>query len=99
MREEPLENLIMGHTHRQAVRFLSDSVKWINPGSVSYRRPDDPDQTAHYATIVDGVVSLHRLAYDLAPVYALASQAALKESDMRAAEWMFGPRNPRIDLI
>jgi len=85
--------LIFGHTHRQAVRYLSDTVRWINPGSVSYRRRDDPDQTAHYATIVDGVVSLQRLAYDLEPVHTLASQVALKESEMRAAAYIFGPRN------
>jgi putative phosphoesterase len=92
---ESLENLIMGHTHQQAVRYLSDSIKWINPGSVSYRRRGDPDQTAHYATIVDGVVSLHRLVYDLEPVHRIASKVVLKESEMRAAAHIFGPRNSK----
>ncbi len=35
--------LVIGHTHRQAVRYLSDSPLWLNPGSVSYRRFDDLD--------------------------------------------------------
>jgi predicted phosphodiesterase len=91
-RHTPINNLILGHTHRQAVRYLSDTIKWLNPGSVSYRRPDDPDQTAHYATIKDGEIFLHRLVYDLAPVRFAVRQVALKESEMSAAERFFAPR-------
>jgi putative phosphoesterase len=83
--------LIMGHTHRQAVRYLSDELLWLNPGSVSYRRADDPDQTTHYATIVDGRISLHRLAYDLKPVYQVVSQVELMPSEMATAQ-RFLPR-------
>ena len=88
--EVPVDNLIIGHTHRQAIRYLSNTVKWLNPGSVSYRRRDDPDQSAHYATITEGVISLHRLEYDLAPVHFAVRQVALKETEMRAAERFFG---------
>ena len=35
--------LLLGHTHRQAIRYLSDDLLWVNPGSGSYRRRDDPD--------------------------------------------------------
>lgn len=56
--------LLLGHTHRQGVRYLSDEVLWLNPGSLSYRRRDDPDQMAHYAVIENGRFSLRRLAYD-----------------------------------
>lgn len=84
--------LILGHTHRQSIRYLSDTLLWLNPGSVSYRRPDDPDQTAHYATITDGVISLRRLAYPLEPLRRQVGLVSLKESEMKAAERFFGPR-------
>ncbi|MBN1665961.1 MAG: metallophosphoesterase family protein [Anaerolineales bacterium] len=81
-----IQRLILGHTHRQAVRYLSDAQLWLNPGSVSYRRKDDPDQSAHYATITNGQISLKRLTYDVRPVFASMSQAVLKESEMRHIE-------------
>lgn len=56
--------LIFGHTHRQCVHILGDGMEWLNPGSISYRRPDDPDKTAHYAVIVDGNIQLKQLPYD-----------------------------------
>ena len=84
--------LILGHTHRQAVRYLSDTILWLNPGSVSYRRADDPDQSAHYATILDRVISLKRLPYDLRPVQRAIQGIRLKESENRVVEGFFGPR-------
>jgi putative phosphoesterase len=84
--------LILGHTHRQAVRYLSDEILWVNPGSVSYRRPDDPDQTAHYAIISAGVISLKRLPYDLAPLRKYVRGISLDESEIQAAERFFGDR-------
>lgn len=82
----PYTRLIMGHTHRQAVRYLSDELLWLNPGSVSYRRHGDPDQTAHYATIVNGRFHLHRLPYNLKPVYQVMSQIPLSPREMAAAQ-------------
>jgi len=90
--QEGVSRLILGHTHRQAIRYLSDSLLWLNPGSVSYRRRDDPDQTAHYATIIDGVMSLKRLHYDLEPLRRYVRQVSLNESEMRAAQRFFGER-------
>lgn len=84
--------LILGHTHRQSVRFLADDICWINPGSVSYRRSDDPDQTAHYATITDGKVSLQRLEYDITPLRRAVDSVRLKRSEMKIAQRMFAPR-------
>lgn len=91
--------LIFGHTHRQAIRYLSDSLLWLNPGSVSYRRPDDPDQTAHYATVTDGIISLKRLPYDLGSLRRYVHQVSLRESEVRAAEHFFGLRDtpPEVD--
>jgi putative phosphoesterase len=87
-----IRRLILGHTHRQAVRYLSDKQLWLNPGSVSYRRKDDPDQTTHYATITDGKISLKRLPYDVRPVFLSMSQVVLKASEMRHVN-LFGSNN------
>jgi predicted phosphodiesterase len=84
--------LILGHTHRQSVRYLSDETLWLNPGSVSYRRRDDPDQSAHYATLVDGAISLRRVNYDLDPLRRAIQGVTLKESEMQAARFFFGER-------
>jgi predicted phosphodiesterase len=86
--------LILGHTHRQGLHYLSDLVFWLNPGSVSYRRSDDPDQTAHYATIIDGKVSLKRLAYDLSPLRREIRNISLKSSEIQSAKRFFGKRHP-----
>ena len=88
----PTSRLIFGHTHRQGIRTLSDDLLWLNPGSVSYRRPDDPDQTAHYATIQDGIISLKRKSYDLNPLQRYIQGVALKDSEMKVFERFFGSR-------
>ena len=88
----PLTRLIVGHTHRQAVRYLSDETLWLNPGSASNRRRDDPDQSSHYATITDGVISLKRLIYDIEPLRRAVAQLELKESEMRIGRRYFGAR-------
>ena len=87
-----ITRLIMGHTHRQAIRYLSDEILWLNPGSVSYRRRDDPDQTAHYAVIVDGNISLKRLSYDLVPLREYIGKMHLKASEIDVAKRFFGER-------
>lgn len=86
------DRLIFGHTHRQAVHYLSDERLWMNPGSVSYRRPDDPDQTAHYLTITEGVISLRRVDYDLRGLYRFVQGVELQEDELRVARRFFGPR-------
>ena len=98
-KNDPITRLILGHTHRQAIRHLSDTLLWFNPGSASYRRRDDPDQTAHYATITDGVISLRRLPYNLEPLRRYVGQVCLKESEVSVAEHIFGPRetSPEVD--
>lgn len=88
-----MSRLIMGHTHRQSVRYLADDRFWLNPGSVSYRREDDPDPAAHYAVIADGKISLRRLDYDRSPLYRFVQNIRLNESEMRVARFFFGPRD------
>ncbi len=87
-----INRLILGHTHRQAVRYLSDELLWLNPGSASYRRRDDPDQRAHYALIVDGVISLKRLDYDLSPLRTYVANLSLKATEMEVAQYFFAAR-------
>jgi putative phosphoesterase len=87
-----ITRLILGHTHRQSVRYLSNEYLWLNPGSVSYRRKDDPDQSTHYATTIDGKISLQRLSYDISPLYRALQQIELKEHEMQVAQFYFGPR-------
>lgn len=89
---EELPRLILGHTHRQAVRYLADERLWLNPGSVSYRRRDDPDQTAHYATITGGKISLKRVDYDRSRLWAAVQAARLNEAETQAAQFFFAPR-------
>jgi putative phosphoesterase len=91
------DRLIFGHTHRQAVHYLSDQLLWMNPGSVSYRRADDPDQTAHYLTITDGAINLRRLAYDVGPLYHYVRGVQLQEPELRAGLRFFGPRQAHPD--
>jgi len=92
-----IDRLIFGHTHRQSIRYLSDALLWMNPGSVSYRRADDPDQTAHYLTITDGAISLRRLAYDVGPLYHYVRGVQLQEPELRAGLRFFGPRETLPD--
>jgi predicted phosphodiesterase len=84
--------LILGHTHRLGVYYLSNRKMWMNPGSVSYRRPDDPSQDAHYLTITDGRIKLKRVGYDLGPLYREVRKLKLKNNELVVAFRFFGPR-------
>ena len=56
--------MIFGHSHRQCVHMLQGDRLWLNPGSVSYRRPDDPDKSAQYMIIDDGEIQFRSCWYD-----------------------------------
>lgn len=58
-------------------------MEWINPGSISYRRPDDPDKTAHYAVILDGNIQLKSIAYDRTLQLAEAKRLLKNDRMMR----------------
>lgn len=89
---ETISRIIFGHTHRRGIYHLGDNMTWLNPGSVSYRRQDDPDQTAHYLTIVDGTIQLQRVAYDLGPLRQYIQSVTLQKLELDSARWFFGPR-------
>lgn len=86
--------MIFGHTHRRCVHQLADDVLWLNPGSASYRRPDDRDKRAHYMIIEDGVISFHAVAYDrsamLARAMAYVRSGTMLVTDLQDAMFFFG---------
>lgn len=60
----PARRMLFGHTHRRGAHLLDAQTGWLNPGSVSYRRPDDPDKQAHYLVIENGEVHFGSVSYD-----------------------------------
>ena len=56
--------MIFGHSHRQCVHVLQGDRLWLNPGSASYRRPDDPDKNAQYMVIDNGNIEFRSCPYD-----------------------------------
>lgn len=86
--------LIFGHSHRQAICQFRDEKLWMNPGSASYRRPDDPEKSAHYAVIEDGIISLRALDYDRTPLLKqtldLAVNQKMQDAELRVAFFFFG---------
>ena len=85
--------LILGHSHRQAICSFRDQRLFLNPGSVSYRRMDDPDKTAHYAVVTDGDILLKAIVYDQTPlqeiVRGLMRDKQMNEKDLEQAAFFF----------
>lgn len=92
--EQPQRRMIFGHTHRRCVHQLADDCLWLNPGSASYRRPDDADKRAHYMLIEDGRISLRAVAYDrsamLARAMAYVRAGTMLPTDLQDAMFFFG---------
>lgn len=63
-----LRRMLFGHTHRQGVHWLQENALWLNPGSASYRRPDDHDKRAHYMMIENGIIRFGAITYDRSPL-------------------------------
>ena len=79
----PERRLLFGHTHRRCIHQLDEHTLWLNPGSVSYRRPDDPDKRAHYMMIEDGRIRIGAIDYDRSVLLA-KTQEYLLEGKMLA---------------
>ncbi len=88
-----ITRLILGHTHRRSIHYLSDELLWLNSGSASYRRRDDPDQSAHYITIKNGEMSLRHVNYDIRPIHDHIRTVILKESEISGMLWAFERRD------
>lgn len=86
--------IIFGHTHRHCIHILGDSVCWLNPGSVSYRRPDDPCKEAQYIVIDNGKMYLKGVSYDRSRSFAVAVEylksGNMMESELQDAMFFFG---------
>ena len=86
--------IIFGHTHQQCIHILRDDMTWLNPGSASYRRPGDPDKTAQYMIIENGLIELKGIPYERG---ALLSEAldykkhhSMMLSEIADFEFFFG---------
>jgi predicted phosphodiesterase len=90
VRDASCRRLIFGHTHRRCVHLLSDRDLWMNSGSVSYRRTDDPSKEAHYITITDGRIELKSVDYDRSPLLRAVKALSLSEPEMAVAFKFFG---------
>ena len=75
--------LIFGHSHRQCVHILQGDRMWLNPGSISYRRPDDPDKSAQYMVIEDGEILFKSCPYDRSVQKAEADKYRLNGGMMK----------------
>lgn len=64
--------LFSGHTHVQTLVYL-DGKTYCNPGSVG--QPRDGDVRAAYATMEEGKITLHRVAYDINKTVAAMKSA------------------------
>lgn len=95
--------MIFGHTHRRCVHQLADDRLWLNPGSASYRRPDDSDKRAHYMMIADGDVSLRAVPYDrsamLARTMEYARAGTMLPTDLQDGLFFFGDARTSRDPL
>ena len=95
--------MIFGHTHRRCVHMLDDDALWLNPGSVSYRRPDDDDKRAHYMLITDGRISFHAVPYErgamLSRVMEYVRRGDMLETDLQDLMFFFGPAGTTRDPL
>lgn len=99
----PERRLIFGHTHRRCVHRLDDRMLWLNPGSVSYRRPDDQDKRAHYMIIDQGEILFRAVPYDRQPSYervlAYARSGQMLLTDLQDTMFFFGNAKTTRDPI
>ena len=86
--------MIFGHTHRRCVHQLDNGALWLNPGSVSYRRPDDDDKRAHYMVIEDGRICFRAVPYErgamLGRVMEYVRRGDMLETDLQDLLFFFG---------
>jgi putative phosphoesterase len=67
---------VSGHTHVQTLQIFGAKT-YCNPGSVG--QPRDGDPRAAFAVYNDGQFSLHRVTYDMQPVFSLMEAAGFND--------------------
>lgn len=92
--QAPKRRIVFGHTHRQEYRIFYGDRECINPGSISYRRPDEQDKSAHYCVIEDSMVAMKRLPYVRESLFQAAqdykNQQAMMETEIQDFYFFFG---------
>lgn len=103
--------MIFGHTHRRCMHILDQSScfhftlqkVWLNPGSVSYRRPDDNDKNAHYMLLDSGEIFFRSVEYDHSRSFARTMEhvknGTMKETDLQDAMFYFGDAKTSRDPL
>lgn len=95
--------LLFGHTHRRCMHLLGEGALWLNPGSVSYRRPDDPDKRAHYMVIEDGRVRFGAVSYDrsalLSKTQEIHRSGRMLATNLQDAYFFFGDARTTRDPL
>lgn len=88
------KRMVFGHTHRQGIHILGENLLWLNPGSVSYRRPDDPSKNAEYMVIQDGTIFFRSVPYDrsrsLKAAYEYLEKKIMMTTELQDAFFFFG---------
>lgn len=72
----PGKAFVSGHTHLQVLLHFGDKT-YCNPGSVG--QPRDGDPRAAFATYEAGRFTLHRVDYDMQPVFDLMDAAGFND--------------------
>ena len=70
------EVFISGHTHVQTLKIFPGKT-YCNPGSVGQPRDNDP--RAAFAVYDNGMISLHRVEYDMQRVFELMQKAGFND--------------------
>lgn len=70
------EIFFSGHTHIQSLNHFNNKV-YCNPGSVGQPRDNDP--RAAFALFDDGIITLHRIEYDMEKVFYLMDKAGFND--------------------
>ncbi len=88
-----LHRMIFGHTHRRELTYLSDEDCWLNPGSISYRRPDEQWRGAYYAVIQDRRISLRCVSYPTEQLHWEVSVSTVCQSEKNVTYAWWSPTN------
>ncbi len=85
-----------GHSHVQHLACFDDKT-FCNPGSVG--QPRDGDPRAAFAVLCDGLVTLHRVAYDIEETVLAMKRAGYQESRLWENLFIGAQIGGRIDSI
>ena len=83
--------LLFGHTHRGVICRFGNGMTWMNPGSASYRRNDDPDKDASYLVSEDGYMEIRHVPYPKEQLYRKLQDSNLTLQERRHGTFFYGP--------